>query len=64
MNSSTLAVARQEMMMAESSDDQGRGSPPMDNYTAMLLLSFVAIAIGCLILGFDLWFRKLPLSPP
>ena len=52
------------MMMAESSDDQGRGSPPMDNYTAMLLLSFVAIAIGCLILGFDLWFRKLPLSPP
>ena len=37
--------------------------PPMNVYTAMLLLSFVAISIGCLILSLDLFSRRLPLKP-
>lgn len=37
--------------------------PPMNSYTAMLLLSFVALAVGCLLLALDLFGRRLPLSP-
>ena len=37
--------------------------PPMNVYTAMLLLSFVAISIGCLILSLELYSRELPLQP-
>lgn len=37
--------------------------PPMNVYTAMLLLSFVAMSIGCLILALDLFSRRLPLKP-
>jgi hypothetical protein len=36
----------------------------MNTDTAMLLLSFVALAIGCLILAIDLFTRRLPLGPP
>ncbi len=35
--------------------------PPMNVYTAMLLLSFVAVSSGCLILALDLFFRRMPL---
>jgi hypothetical protein len=35
----------------------------MNVYTAMLLLSFVAMSIGCLILALDLFSRRLPLKP-
>ncbi len=37
---------------------------PMNVDTAMLLLSFAALAIGCLILAIDLFQRRLPLGPP
>jgi hypothetical protein len=37
--------------------------PPMNVYTAMLLLSFIAISIGCLILALELYSRDLPLKP-
>jgi hypothetical protein len=39
--------------------------PPMNVYTAMLLLSFIAVSSGCLILALDLFFRRmsLPLKP-
>jgi len=37
---------------------------PMNADTAMLLLSFAALAIGCLILAIDLFQRRLPLGPP
>ena len=30
----------------------------------VLLLSFVALAVGCLILAIDLFSRRLPLGPP
>jgi hypothetical protein len=35
--------------------------PPMNVYTAMLLLSFIAVSTGCLILALDLFFRRMPL---
>lgn len=38
--------------------------PPMNVYTAMLLLSFVAVSIGCLLLALELFSRGLPLKPP
>lgn len=37
--------------------------PPMNVYTAMLLLSFIAVSAGCLILALDLFFRRMPLRP-
>ena len=45
-------------------NDRGAGSrPPMTVYTAMLLLSFVAISVGCLLLAIELFSRGLPLVP-
>jgi hypothetical protein len=38
--------------------------PPMNVDTAMLVLSFVALSIGCLILALDLYLRRIPLGPP
>jgi hypothetical protein len=38
--------------------------PPMNVYTAMLLLAFVAVSIGCLLLAIELFSRGLPLTPP
>jgi hypothetical protein len=37
--------------------------PPMNVYTAMLLLSFLAVSVGCLFLALDLFTRRLPLHP-
>jgi hypothetical protein len=37
--------------------------PPMNVYTAMLLLSFIAVSAGCLILALDLFYRQMPLKP-
>ncbi len=42
----------------------GRRRSPMNVDTAMLLISFAALAIGCLILAIDLFQRRLPLGPP
>ena len=47
--------------MADDGSPQTR--PPMNVYTAMLLLSFVAISIGCLLLSIELFGRRLPLTP-
>ena len=44
-------------------DLRPRSRPPMNVYTAMLLLSFVALSVGCLILSLDLFSRRLPLKP-
>lgn len=49
--------------MSSDSDDRNRRAP-MNTDTAMLLLSFVALAVGCLILAIDLFSRRLPLGPP
>ncbi|MBL6831643.1 MAG: hypothetical protein ISQ70_09510 [Pirellulales bacterium] len=35
-------------------DESDAGPPPMNVYTAMLLLAFVAISVGCLMLALDL----------
>lgn len=48
-------------MADESQPVQPR--PPLNVYTAMLLLAFVAISIGCMLLAMDLFSRRLPLSP-
>jgi hypothetical protein len=44
-------------------DDSPHVRPPMNVYTAMLLLSFVAISIGCILLAIELFERRLPLVP-
>ncbi|MFM8735093.1 MAG: hypothetical protein ACKOC8_07870 [Pirellulales bacterium] len=47
-------------------DDTDQTSPkrsPMNADTAMLLLSFVALSIGCLILALDLFLRRMPMAP-
>jgi hypothetical protein len=49
-------------MSTDPSDSDRRS--PMNTDTAMLLLSFAALAIGCLILALDLFSRRLPLGPP
>ena len=46
------------------SDDDDKPRGPMNTDTAMLLLSFAALAVGCLILAIDLFSRRLPLGPP
>jgi hypothetical protein len=50
--------------MSDDVEPSGPRRPPMNSDTAMLLLSFVALAVGCLILGLDLFLRRMPLSPP
>lgn len=49
--------------MTNDADHDNRRAP-MNTDTAMLLLSFLALAIGCLILAIDLFSRRLPLGPP
>ncbi|MFM9194487.1 MAG: hypothetical protein ACKOWG_01850 [Planctomycetia bacterium] len=48
--------------MADDSHSDSR-RPPMNVYTVMLLLSFIAVSAGCLILALDLFFRRMPLRP-
>ena len=38
--------------------------PPVNVYTAMLVLSFIAIAVGCLFLALDLWRYDFKILPP
>ncbi len=49
--------------MAKQVSQRGGVRPPMNVYTAMLLLSFIALSAGCLILAIDLFSRRLPLKP-
>jgi len=48
--------------MADDQQQPQRRSP-VNIDTAMLILSFVALSIGCLILALDLYLRRMPLSP-
>ena len=50
--------------MSSDSGSHDRRRSPMNMDTAMLLVSFTALAIGCLILAIDLFARMLPLGPP
>ena len=45
-------------------DQQPASRPPVNVYTAMLLLSFVAIAIGCIVLALDLARYDFKIQPP
>ena len=47
--------------MAES--DEPTHPKRQNAYTGMMMLSFIAISIGCLILALELWMRGLPLKP-
>lgn len=40
--------------MADDANAGAKPKPAMDIYTAMLILAFVAISIGCVILALDL----------
>ena len=48
--------------MADDDLDLKKRSP-VNVDTAMLVLSFVALSIGCLILALDLFMRRMPLAP-
>lgn len=37
--------------------------PPMNVYTAMLAMSFLAMVIACVIMALELFTRNLPLRP-
>ena len=45
-------------------DRQSRARPPVNVYTAMLVLSFIAIAVGCIFLALDLNRYNFQLQPP
>jgi hypothetical protein len=44
-------------------DEQKAGTPPVNVYTAMLLLAFVAISVGCLMLALDLAQYNFEIKP-
>lgn len=44
-------------------NDENKPVQPMNIYTAMVVLSFLAISTGCLILAMELYGRGLPLTP-
>jgi hypothetical protein len=53
------------MEQSSMADDQQPASrPPVNVYTAMLLLAFVAIAIGCVVLALDLARYDFQIQPP
>ena len=49
--------------MSTDSQPERKPRPPVNVYTAMLLLSFLAVSVGCLFLALDLFTRRLPLHP-
>ena len=66
-DSATETATRLRIILNTMADDSNPSAPrpPMNVYTAMLLLSFIAVSSGCLILALDLFFRRmqLPLKP-
>lgn len=48
--------------MADKSD-RDAAPPPVNVYTAMLLLAFVAISVGCLMLALDLAQYNFEIKP-
>lgn len=53
-------------MMSTVDEEESQVSLPkkMDLYTAMLLLSFIAISIGCIVLAIDLSRYDFEIVPP
>jgi hypothetical protein len=49
--------------MADEDSSPAPRRPPMNVYTAMLLLSFLAVSVGCMFLAIDLFTKGLPLRP-
>jgi hypothetical protein len=49
--------------MADDAPQRPQRRAPMNVDTAMLLLSFVALSVGCLVMALDLYLRRMPLSP-
>jgi hypothetical protein len=45
-------------------DPQPATRPPVNVYTAMLVLSFIAIAVGCIVLALDLGRYNFEIQPP
>ncbi|MEI8227480.1 MAG: hypothetical protein WCH77_04365 [Planctomycetota bacterium] len=45
-------------------DDQQTTPPPVNVYTAMLVLSFIAIAVGCIMLALYLAKYDFQIQPP
>lgn len=45
-------------------DSQPASRPPVNVYTAMLVLSFIAIAVGCIVLALDLGRYNFEIQPP
>jgi hypothetical protein len=45
-------------------DSQPTSRPPVNVYTAMLVLSFIAIAAGCIVLALDLARYDFKIQPP
>ena len=45
-------------------DDQQTTPPPVNVYTAMLVLSFIAIAVGCIMLALYLGNYDFQIQPP
>lgn len=45
-------------------DDSQTTPPPVNVYTAMLVLSFIAIAVGCIMLALDLADYEFKIQPP
>ena len=50
--------------MSTNPDSGSRSRPPSNVDTTLLLLSFTALTIGCIILAVDLFTRRLPMGPP
>ncbi len=48
--------------MADDSHRMAR--PPVNVYTAMLILAFIAIAVGCIVLALDLGRYNFEIQPP
>ena len=44
--------------------DDHQTPPPVNVYTAMLVLSFIAIAVGCIVLALDLGRYNFEIQPP
>ena len=49
--------------MTDDPQHQPERRSPMNIDTAMLLLSFLALSVGCLIMALDLFLRRMPLAP-
>jgi hypothetical protein len=49
--------------MSNDQHPAGQPRPPMNAYTAMLAMAFVAMTIACIVLAVELYSSGLPLKP-